>query len=211
MRQRLLFWRLHAPNGPHAPHCQSVSQSVSNTFSSRRGLIRCLATIVWPATNKASQRNQHHQSRIIQHIRPNSMQSITPNASISKVQTPSIWHHTRELLEDNPNCMPWGEARYQGPRDVHVTTDHGSGLCNKSAIQNCQFYINLSAVSQDTSAILYYTAKMRIFARCGGCQGTVQTEYRGWETVSELKERLVGCNSAHLASDLVGTSNKYFR
>ncbi len=45
---------------------------------------------------------------------------------------------------------------------------------------------------------------MQIHARCGGGQGTVQTEYRGWETVSELKERLIGHDSAHLASDLVG-------
>ena len=62
------------------------SQSVIYIFASRIGLIRCLATIVWPATNTASQRTKLHQSRIIQHICPNSMQSITPNASRSTLQ-----------------------------------------------------------------------------------------------------------------------------
>ena len=53
--------------GQGVKHVMGVSQSVSYTFSSRRGLIRCLATIVWPATNKAFHRNKHHQSRIIEH------------------------------------------------------------------------------------------------------------------------------------------------
>lgn len=44
---------------------------------------------------------------------------------------------------------------------------------------------------------------MQLQARCGGCQGPVQVDYKGWETVSDLKERLLGPDSAHLASDLV--------
>lgn len=51
-------------------------------------------------------------------------------------------------------------------------------------------------------------AKMQLHARCGGHLGTVKIDYNGWETVSDLKERLVGRDSAQLASDLVSYSEK---
>ena len=44
---------------------------------------------------------------------------------------------------------------------------------------------------------------MDIHARCGGSVGTVRLDYQGWDTVSALKERVVGSDSATLASDLV--------
>jgi hypothetical protein len=42
---------MHAAFGPF----QLVSQSVSYIFASRTGLIKCLATIAWPATNTTTQ------------------------------------------------------------------------------------------------------------------------------------------------------------